>query len=339
MSRPRVATIGGIAALAILAGMAIASGAASVPATGAFRELLDRLPGISLDSGLSPREAAIVWELRAPRLALGLLVGAMLGIAGAGYQGVFRNPLADPYLLGVAAGAGVGATLVIAYTNWPSAAVAPVAFVGGVAAVAVSYLLSWQAGRARTGVILILAGVAVASFFTALQTFLQQQRADTIRQVFSWILGRLSIGGWSEVRLLLPYVTLAVIAIVLTRRRLDVLAVGESEAGTLGLPVERLRLLVVAAATLGTAAAVAVSGLIGFVGIVIPHAVRMTVGHSYRYLIPLSALYGAAFLVLADLVARTAVSGIELPIGVVTAFIGGPFFAVILVRTARGLGV
>lgn len=335
MSRPFWAAVAGLSGLLIASVLAVSTGAASIAPTGALVEMADRIPGVTLDSGLSPREAAIVWELRAPRLVLGLLVGGMLGVAGAGFQGVFRNPLADPYLLGVAAGAGLGATVVIAYTEWPSAAIAPAAFVGGLAAVSVSYLLSWGAGRARTGVVLLLAGVAVASFFTAMQTFLQQQRSETIRQVFSWILGRLSIAGWADVAIVFPYIAVAAVTIYLSRRQLDVLSVGEAEAGTLGLPVERLRILVVTAATFGTAAAVAVSGLIGFVGIVIPHAVRLTVGHSYRYLIPLSMLYGAAFLVLADLVARNAISGIELPIGVVTAFIGGPFFALILVRTAK----
>jgi iron complex transport system permease protein len=317
--------------------LGIITGSADIHPGRALLEVLDRMPGIPVASGLEGREGDIVYELRMPRVALGALVGAMLGMAGAAYQGVFRNPLADPYLLGVAAGAGLGATVVIAFTDWASAAIAPAAFVGALAAVAVAYSLSWQAGRARTGVILILAGVAVASFFTAVQAFLQQQRADTIRQVFSWILGRLSVAGWTEVLVLFPYVVITGFILILYRRQLDVLAVGELEAGTLGMNVERSQLVIVVAATLGTAAAVAVSGLIGFVGIVVPHALRLTVGYSYRLLVPLSALYGAAFLVAADLVARTAVSGAEMPIGVVTAFIGGPFFALILVRTARGL--
>jgi iron complex transport system permease protein len=179
--------------------------------------------------------------------------------------------------------------------------------------------------------------VAVASFFTALQTFVQQRSADTVREVFSWILGRLATVGWDEVRLLLPYALISAGALLAARRLLDVLAVGEEEAGTLGLRSDRVRLGVVAAATLGTAAAVAVSGLIAFVGIIVPHAVRLLFGSSYRSILPLSLAAGAGFLVLADLLARTVLSPGELPIGVITAFVGAPFFVIIL-RRALGSG-
>jgi iron complex transport system permease protein len=185
-------------------------------------------------------------------------------------------------------------------------------------------------------VTLILAGVAVASFFTAAQTFVQQQNADSIREVFSWILGRLSTVGWTEVAVLAPYAAVSLMALVLHRRLLDVLAVGEEEAGTLGVSPGRIRAVVVLAATLGTAAAVAVAGLIGFVGIVVPHTVRLLAGSSYRVILPLSVLGGGAFLVLADAVARTVLAPAEVPIGVITAAIGGPFFAVVLRTSARG---
>jgi iron complex transport system permease protein len=180
----------------------------------------------------------------------------------------------------------------------------------------------------------VLAGVTVVSFFTAVQTFVQQQHSDTLQQVYSWILGSLPSSGWSDVVLLLPYVAVSLGLLLLHRRLLDVLSLGEEEAASLGVDVGRVRLIVVLAATVGTAAAVAVSGLIGFVGIIVPHAIRLVVGGSYRLLLPLSVIVGAAFLVLADVVARTALSPAELPIGVVTAFCGAPFFAVIL-RTSR----
>jgi iron complex transport system permease protein len=180
----------------------------------------------------------------------------------------------------------------------------------------------------------VLAGVTVVSFFTAVQTFVQQQHADTLQQVYSWILGSLPSSGWHDVGLLAPYVGFALAALLLHRRLLDVLSLGEEEAATLGVDVGRVRLVVVVAATVGTAGAVAVSGLIGFVGIVVPHAIRLVVGGSYRLVLPLSVVVGAGFLVLADVVARTVLSPAEVPIGVITAFCGAPFFAVVL-RTSR----
>ena len=180
----------------------------------------------------------------------------------------------------------------------------------------------------------MLAGVTVAAFFTAVQTFVQQQHSDTIQEVYSWILGRLPSSGWRDVVILLPYVAVALTGIMLHRRLLDVLSVGDEEAASLGVQVGQVRLAVVLCATVGTAAAVAVSGLIGFVGIIVPHAIRLVAGPSYRLLLPLSVLVGGGFLVLADVIARTALSPAELPIGVVTAFFGAPFFAVVL-RTSR----
>ncbi len=332
-------TVAGAAAVlvgSVLAGILI--GPVGIPPTSVLAEILDRLPFVSLDSGLDSRQAAIVWELRVPRTVLGGLVGATLAAAGAAYQGVFRNPLADPYLLGVAAGAGLGATAVIVGVGPGAVAVPPAAFAGAVLAVLATYALGVGAGGRSSGVTLILAGVAVAAFFTAVQTFLQQRHADSVREVFSWILGRLGSAGWDEVVVVLPYAVVAVSVLFVHRRLLDVLAVGEEEAETLGVRPSRVRLVVVLAATLGTAAAVAVSGLIGFVGIVVPHTVRLIAGVSYRAILPLSILGGAAFLILADLVARTAMAPSEIPIGVITAFVGGPFFALVLWNARRSLG-
>ncbi|MBS1195733.1 MAG: iron transporter permease [Actinobacteria bacterium] len=321
---------------ALLAGLLV--GAVGLAPGAVLAEVADRLPFVSIDSGLNAQEAAIVWDLRLPRVVLAALVGATLAAAGAAYQGVFRNPLADPYLLGVAAGAGLGATVGIVTVGSASAVVPAAAFAGAVVAVLLTYALGGAAGGGRAGTTLVLAGVAVAAFFTAVQTFVQQRHADTVREVYSWILGRLSTVGWSEVGLLAPYAAVSLVVLLLHRRLLDVLAVGEEEAGTLGVSVARVRLVVIAAATLGTAAAVAVSGLVGFVGIVVPHAVRLLAGASYRVILPLSVLGGAAFLVLADLGARTLVSPAEVPLGVITAFVGAPFFAVVLRSSRRGWG-
>jgi iron complex transport system permease protein len=328
----------GCLAAALLAGTSV--GPIPLRALDVFGELLDRLPLVAVDSGLSEREVAIVMELRLPRVLLGALVGAMLSLAGAAYQGVFRNPLADPYLLGVAAGAGLGATLALAYlpdfAQWPIDPMPLAAFVGALAGVFAAYGLGRAGGRSRTASSLVLAGVAIASFFTACQAYVQQRESDTLRQVYSWILGQLTTSSWREVVLILPYVVVSSVVILLHRRLLDVLSVGDEEADGLGVRASRIRLVVVVAASLGTAAAVAVSGLIGFVGIIVPHTVRLLLGQSYRLVLPLSVLFGAAFLVATDLVARTAVAPAEIPIGVITALLGAPFFLVVL-RRSRSL--
>ncbi len=296
------------------------------------------LPGAS--SPLSPTEEAILWQIRVPRVVLAALVGGMLALAGATYQGVFRNPLADPYLLGVAAGAGLGATIAIAYLPEGlrgQRALPVAAFVGGAVAVVLTYAVGRSAKRERDAATLVLAGVTVAAFFTAWQTFLQQQNAETLQQVYTWILGNIPSTGWSDVVLILPYVAVAAVVILALRRVVDILNLGDDEAASLGVDVRRVRLALVVSATLGTAAAVAVTGLIGFVGIIVPHAIRLLTGVGYRALLPLSVIVGAGFLVLADVIARTALSPAEIPLGVVTAFFGAPFFALVL-RSARGGG-
>lgn len=320
-----------VLAVAMLAGISL--GAADLPMTEVVRLFV---PGI--ESGLSETQQTILLRIRLPRVVLGAIVGATLAVAGASYQGVFRNPLADPYLLGVAAGAGLGATVVIALGLRPlGAATLPLfAFVGAVVAVAMTWWLGRSTGGRGTAV-LILAGVAVSLFLSAIQTFFQQRYAETIREVYGFLLGQLGTAGWGDVRTVLPWVVVAVGGLLASRRLLDVLAVGDVEATALGLPTDRVRLVVVALATLGTAAVVSVSGLIGFVGIVVPHAVRLTVGTSYRAVLPLSVLLGAAFLVLADVLARTVLSPAELPIGVVTAFVGGPFFLIVLRRSRQAV--
>jgi len=332
----RVGALGWLLAFAVLAislVWGLQSGSVDIDPLGSIGVLLDSIPGVEIEHGLNEIEQRVILEIRAPRIAMGAIVGAVLAVAGAGYQGVFRNPLADPYLLGVAAGAGLGATFVFAFEG-ASGVVPILAFVGGLAAVALTYVLGKSVGG-RTTTSLILAGVAVAAFATAIQTFLLQRNLDTLREVYSWILGRLVTVGWGDVITLLPYAVVASVVLLIHGRLLDVLALGDDEAEALGVRVVRVRRFVVLAATLATAAAVSVSGLIGFVGLIVPHTVRLLTGWSYRVIIPLSIIYGASFLVVADLIARTAAAPAEIPIGVVTAFLGAPFFVLVL-RTMRG---
>jgi iron complex transport system permease protein len=261
------------------------------------------------------------------------VVGSMLSLSGASYQGVFRNPLVDPYLLGAAAGAGLGATLVFAYgrtatSGWPVDPLPLAAFVGALLAVLVTYVVGASFGG--SGLSLVLAGVAVAALGTALQQYLLLRNSDVIKEVYSWISGRVSTATWDDVKLVTPYVLIAAVVLLVHRRQLDVLRVGDEEAATLGSEVARIRLVVVIAATLGTAAVVSVSGLIGFVGIMVPHLVRLVVGSSYRVVLPLSILVGASFLILADIPGRMIEHGGETPIGVVTALLGAPMFIFVL---------
>ena len=335
LPRPRVrpawwVLAGAVLGAAFLAGVLI--GPVALRPSTVVRGLVGALPFV--DGGLTVREEAILLQIRLPRVVLAAVVGAMLAVAGGAYQGAFRNPLADPYLLGAAAGAGLGATMAIAYLPGSRNLVPVAAFVGALVAVAIAYAFG-RSSTGRNATTLILAGVAVASFLTAIQTYVQQRESETLREVYSWILGRLSTAGWREVVIALPYVVVSSAVILVHRRMLDVLSVGDDEASSLGLQARRVRLVVVVAASLGTAAAVSVSGLIGFVGIIVPHTVRLIAGTSYRKILPLSLAFGAAFMVLADLLSRTVAAPAEIPIGVVTAFFGAPFFAIALRTTRR----
>jgi ABC-type Fe3+-siderophore transport system permease subunit len=294
--------------------------------------------GVEVPGGLTGTEEAVLLQLRLPRVVLAALIGAGLAIAGAAYQGVFRNPLADPYLLGAAAGAGLGATLAIAYS--PVQSLGPIgivplaAFAGALIGVGSALALGTLAGGSHSPT-LLLAGIAVAAFLAAAQTLVQQRNTDDLREIYGWLLGQLGKAQWSDVLVVLPYLGAACIVLLLCGRALDVLAVGDDEAASLGVHPGRLRLLVIVAASLATAAAVAVSGLIGFVGLVVPHIARRFVGGSHARVLPVSLLIGGAFLVLTDIVARVVLAPAELPIGVVTAFIGAPFFAGLLWVGAR----
>lgn len=333
LSVPAVLGALGLLLLAVLA--SVTQGAAGLPVAGVVRALVGALPLIDVEQTLTGQQAAVLWQIRLPRTVLAALVGASLAMAGAGYQGVFRNPLADPYLLGVSAGAGLGAVLALGFgldISWgPVAALPMAAFVGAVVAVVGSVLVA--RGSFRDPATLLLAGVAMAALFSAAQTYaltrLDQTRA---REVLSWLFGRLATHGWTPVTMLVPYVVLAGAVLWLHARHLDVLRLGDDEARSLGLHPARSRLVVVTAATLITAAAVSVSGLIAFVGLVTPHVVRLLVGHSYRMIVPLSALLGGAFLAAVDIGARTLVAPAELPVGVITAFVGAPFFCWVLWR-------
>ncbi len=328
-----------LAGLVLTVGLlAVSFGPVRIPVPTVWAIILNRfVPGL-IEADWPPTLATIVLDVRLPRVILAGLVGSALAAAGATYQGLFRNPLADPYILGVASGAALGAS--VAIVALPSTALLPVspvpalAFTGAVLAVAAVYLLGRVDHRLPTTT-LILAGVAVGSFLSALNTYVMILGGNRIVQIIAWLLGGFTGANWFQVTLMLPYLLAGLLVLIAFGYRLNVLQLEDEEARQLGVDVDRLRLLLAVSGALITAAAVAVSGIIGFVGLVVPHLVRLVFGPNYRTLLPLTALAGAGFMVLADLAARTLLSPVEVPVGVVTAFVGGPFFLFLLQRRKR----
>ena len=328
----------GLGVLALVAILAAGQGSVQMPPTTVAQILLNKLPFVDIASGWPDAWNTIIWKLRLPRIVLACIVGMALAMSGATYQGLFRNPLADPYLIGVASGAGLGA-IVVLVTGVPLyflgiSLLPAAAFAGAIAAVTAAYIIARQAeGLPLTT--LILAGVAIASLTSAVTSLIMLRSDPELRPVLSWLLGGFITAQWKQSLVILPYLVPGLLLVLSYGRILNVLQLDEEQARQLGVNVERTKLLLIAAATLSTAAAVSFSGLIGFVGLVAPHAVRLVWGSDYRFLLPMSALVGAAFLILADLVARTIVSPGELPVGVVTAFVGAPFFLYLLRRRKR----
>lgn len=278
--------------------------------------------------------AEIVRNLRLPRVLLAFLVGGSLGVSGASLQALVRNPLAEPYLLGLSAGAGLGAVVAIGLQAGSVWAVPVAAFVGALAAVALVYRLSQVEGRRLDPHVLLLAGVVVSAFATALMSaIIVLSDAVQLRNVFLWLLGGLSGSSWQALVIFLIYSIIPLALLLLSARSLDLLVLGEETAHHLGTDVHRTRVLIYVTTALLTAAGVAACGIIGFVGLVVPHAVRRIWGPLHRTMLPFSFLVSGCFLVLADAVARTVVRPAELPVGVVTALIGVPVFAVLLRRT------
>jgi iron complex transport system permease protein len=287
-------------------------------------------------------EVTIIWDIRSGRILLAALIGAGLATAGAALQGLFRNPLADPFVVGAASGAALGATLaIIAGFQWDAAGFGPIplaAFVGSMLAVAAVYGIA-EIGGSTPVIALLLAGAALSTFLLAVVSFLMLINDQNLSAVFIWLLGGLSGRSWPHLWVSLPYIVAGIGALWLLARPLDALAFGNETAQSLGLPLHWARGAIIAAASLATAAAVAAGGTIGFVGLIAPHTARLLVGANHTRLIPASAVIGALLLLLADDVARTVMAPLELPVGIVTAMLGGPFFLYLLKTRQRELGV
>ena len=271
----------------------------------------------------------IVREIRLPRIVLGAVVGFALGTAGAVMQGFFRNPMADPSIIGVSTGAAVGAVATIALPLTIPFGLQTAAFVGAVVTAFGVYVIATTDGRTPVAT-LLLAGVAVQTFLGAVVSFLLLQSGESLREAVYWLMGRLSASGWGDVEVTLPVVAVLFVVLVPFSRDLNVLMLGEEDAQTLGVPVEWTKRILLAVSSVMTAAAVAVAGVIGFVGLIVPHVMRLLVGPDHQILLPTSALAGATFLVATDTLARS--GGQELPVGIITAALGAPFFLFLLTR-------
>ena len=314
--------------------LSIAVGAVYIPPADLWRVLTGHPPQTVAQAG------TIILVLRLPRTALVLLTGAALGGSGAAYQGLFRNPLADPYLIGVASGAGLGAVLAMnvqwPYSTWSLMAVPVAAFLGALVTVFLVYALA-RIGKTVPTTNLILAGVAFSSFASAVTSFLMLRSTGELRRAIAWLLGGSSQAGWGPVLTILPYLAIGLGTLLLSGHALNLLQFGDEQAQQLGLPITRTRTLILLAASLATAAAVSFSGIIGFIGLIVPHVMRLWFGADYRRLLPLSLFGGAAALLLADVLARVIIAPQELPVGIVTALFGAPFFLWVL-RRAKNQG-
>jgi iron complex transport system permease protein len=334
------ALLAGLTALLVVA-VLLGAGIGAVPiAPRQVVAILAAHAGLDLGVAYTPEQDAVLWAIRLPRVVLGALVGAGLAVAGAALQGIFRNPLADPGLIGVSSGASLGAVLaiVVGVSAAGAFALPTAAFVGGLAATFLVYAFARSGGRTEV-VTLLLTGLAVSAIASAAIGFLLFTATDAeLRSVVFWSLGSLGSATWSGVAGAAPFVLAGAVLMPLFARPLDLLLLGEREARHLGVDTERVRLAVITLAALATGAAVAVAGVVAFVGLIVPHLVRLAAGPGHRVVLPASALGGAALLLLADLVARTVAAPAELPLGVVTSLIGGPFFLWLLHRTRREHG-
>ncbi|MCM3566955.1 iron ABC transporter permease [Neobacillus mesonae] len=318
--------------------MGISIGTVSVPVLTIVKIIGAKLLGISI-SNIDPMNSSIVLNIRLPRVILSGLVGASLAIAGAAFQGLLRNPLADPYTLGVSSGASVGAVITLFFNL-------SIPFVGFFTLPLLSILFSFltifvvltfarKIERSMRVETIILTGIIFSSFLGALISLMIALTGDELRQIIGWLLGSVSMRGWEYIKIILPFFIIGSAVLLFNAKELNAMSFGEERAHHLGVNVQKRKLLVLIAGSILTGAAVAVSGTIGFVGLVIPHLVRIVWGPDHKHLLPLSILIGSGFLILADLISRTIISPTELPIGVITALIGAPVFAAILLQRKR----
>lgn len=324
-------TLGGILLGAIV--LATAIGSVSLPLGEVARALASRLAGASAGGSAD----AIIWQIRVPRVLTAAVVGGALGTAGAVFQGLLRNPMADPYIIGTSGGAALGATVAlmvpIQLSLFGFTFVSVAAFVGALGAVLLVYNVA-RVGPRVPVTTLLLTGFALSSILAAIMSFLMFISNNTLRRIILWTMGGLSGAGWLQLAVVIPAIVIALSLTYTLAPDLNAFLLGDEQAASLGVHVERRKSTLLGLGSWLTAAAVSVSGLVGFVGLVVPHVVRLVLGPDHRLLLPASTLVGGVFLVLADLLARSLMSPAELPVGIITALVGGPFF-IYLLRKAR----
>ena len=317
-------------ALAVPASVSLEAGAARLPNVGQVPWVRLRVATVHpFDYPVKHSDQIIVTTLRAPRVVLAGVVGIALATAGTVMQGFFRNPMADPSIIGVSSGAATGAVATIAFPSLLPVGLQPAAFIGALVTAFAVYLIATESGRTPVAT-LLLAGVAVQTFLGALVSYMLLHAGDSLERALYWLMGHLSAASWDAVAMTLPPTLVGFAVLAAYARDLNVLLVGEEDAKTLGIDVERTKRILLAVSSLVTAAAVAVVGVIGFVGLIVPHVLRLLVGPDHRILLPTSALAGGVFLVVTDAVARSGPA--ELPVGIVTAAVGAPFFLYLLRR-------
>lgn len=336
----------GYLALAILVCLVIVwlctiTGAASVSVEDANRILLNKLfhLNISLEE-ISQGNITIIWNIRFPRIILGFIAGAALAVSGAGYQGIFKNPMADPFVLGVSSGAALGAAVgIICHFTFRIGvfnSTMLLAFVGSFAALILVYSIS-RVGRKTPVATLLLSGVAINSTLSALMSFLMMMNKQSMDQIMFWTMGTLNGKGWNQIKAVLPWVIVGLLIMMLSSRELDVMLTGEDTATQLGVNIEFVKRKILFASSLLTASVISVTGIIGFVGLVVPHVVRLFTGPKHRRLLPVSLIFGGAFMVICDTLARSLTTS-EIPVGIITSICGGPFFLYLLRKSKKGGG-
>jgi iron complex transport system permease protein len=329
-----------LAALVLGGMVAISLGSVHIPLDSVGKILLSQLPGIDVTPSWTVSHQAIILSVRLPRTLTAMIVGAGLAVAGVIFQALLRNPLADPYIIGTSSGAGLGATVAVYLIPQVSlvwlrlSLVSLLAFIGAMSAVLVVYVVA-RVGKHTPVTTLVLAGFALGSMLSAIIHFLMLLSEVALVQVTLWLMGSVSSATWLQVAVVSPIVLISILVAYFFTNDLNAFLLGDEQAAHIGLDVERRKILLLFLGALITAAGVSISGLIGFVGLVVPHVMRLLLGPDHRLLLPASALMGGLFLTMADLVARTALAPAEIPVGIVTAIVGGPFFIYLLRRRKR----
>ena len=312
--------------------LALMIGSTPIP----IRTTIDSL--FSFDSELT-RFSVIIRQIRLPRVILSFLVGSALAIAGAVFQGIIRNPMVDPYIVGISAGAGTAATIAIIFNmTWSLFyfnTIPLFAFIGAIITVVLVYNIS-KVGNKIPVMNFLLAGVAIGFILDAIRSFLMVTGTNDMQQVVFWLMGSLAGTSWRDIRIVLPYYFIGLIPILLYIKDLNIILLGEDNAQTLGVEVEKVKKTLITSATLITAAVVSVSGSIGFIGLVMPHMARMLIGPDHRKLIPFAAILGGIFLMVSDMLARSLMPPLEIPVGIITAIAGGPYFIYLLRKNKSG---